>query len=453
MRHALTCLLACCLLVLTLNSAASAQSAVPDNARLGKRACDYLTEANARAILEASVQASGDGVIQCRYIGPGLGANRKQVQLQAWFWASPRAIDLQERRENILRFPVANTMVQELPGLGDAAIWMRSSTRLEFTLWAFRGGTAQVEILITGLPEDVALRQAKELAAKAIGGSSPTGYAYTGTNSTVTQASTAPAPAPRGTLTPLPANQQYLARITLKEYAAMPVAQQNAAVIALARQYVSKYPEFSAATMARFTDKPDGIKQVNVYLATEQGKAAKGELDLGKETLDFLVSVAVGAIAKKEQFVNPKDASWVDRLPVAEAPVTLKGLFLGDFRQLQPQRRRVLSYIGQLNDEASLICPQLHDEVLAQEVPAALNVDMARVLSDAARSADMVAYLRKNEADEEDAKLQAQVDSVALYGFVPDPCTSVIFTKIFKNMRLFTEDPRAGMLGPALPAR
>jgi len=86
------------LLAAVCGPACHAQSNTPQNAALGKKACDYVTKADAESILGQPLTAAGDGVFEC---------------------------------------------TKDVPGFGDAAIWL-SVGGTAGTLLALKGGTVSV---------------------------------------------------------------------------------------------------------------------------------------------------------------------------------------------------------------------------------------------------------------------------------------------------------------------
>jgi len=164
------------------SSVCYAQNDRPQNVELKKKVCDFLSKADAESILGTTVEAKGDTAYRCDFVETGFTGNvpkGKQVLLSVWYWASPQANVLAEVRKGIpysLGIPPRPMVTNDLPNFADAAIW----TWFENggTLRAFKGGTIQVEATVAGLPEDVALQQAKALAAKPLGGTARTGYVY-----------------------------------------------------------------------------------------------------------------------------------------------------------------------------------------------------------------------------------------------------------------------------------
>lgn len=160
----------------------------------GKKPCDFITKSDAESILGLTVQVRQDNAYQCQFVEPNftgaLPPRNKQVSLSVWYSATPNANDYAERRKNIADHKAASDLVKDVPGFADAAIW-KWTPGGGGTLIAFKGGAIQTEVTISGIPEDAALQNAKTLAAKPLGGSGGSGYAYTGAPGSSTNVSTA----------------------------------------------------------------------------------------------------------------------------------------------------------------------------------------------------------------------------------------------------------------------
>jgi hypothetical protein len=182
-RQAATHLLLFCLIV--LDASAYAQIKPTQNEALKKKACDYLTKAEAESISGVPMVPGADSPFSCSFRSVGFTnspPNNKQVALSFWFWPSPDANDWAAAKKGIASYPVnSSVVVRDVLDFGDAAIWV-SSPGLNGTLTAFKGGTIQVQVTIGGgIPDDAKLQHAKAIAAKALGGTGGTGYAYLGT--------------------------------------------------------------------------------------------------------------------------------------------------------------------------------------------------------------------------------------------------------------------------------
>lgn len=171
------------LLVFWLIAAAStvclAQGKSSSSADRKKGSCDYLTQADAEAILGTPAEAKGDDGYGCRFSQVGWTSqppNNKSVRLNVWNWATPQVNWYADTRKKRTATHVPGKVVKDLPDFADAAIWTWTSGYGAFD--AFKGGTIWVSVDIAGIPEDVALQKTKELATKILGGTAGTGYAY-----------------------------------------------------------------------------------------------------------------------------------------------------------------------------------------------------------------------------------------------------------------------------------
>ena len=149
-----------------------------------KKPCDFITvKSDAESILGSPVNAGKDNQYNCqRSVEPGFTSKapkNKQVSLSIWYSAAPDPNDYAVRRKNLVDYKAASDVVKDVAGFADAAIW-KWTPGWGGTFVAFKGGTIQTEVVISGLPEDAALQSAKTLAAKPLGGSAKSGYAYAG---------------------------------------------------------------------------------------------------------------------------------------------------------------------------------------------------------------------------------------------------------------------------------
>jgi len=154
----------------------------PKNIALNKKPCDFITKSDAESILGSPVDASRDSQYECRFVEAGFTSKapkNKQVSLSVWYSATPNPSDYAERRKNIVDYKAASDVVKDVAGFADAAVW-KLTPGWGGVLVAFKGGTIQVEVTISGIPDDAALQNAKTLAAKPLGGSDRSGYAYVG---------------------------------------------------------------------------------------------------------------------------------------------------------------------------------------------------------------------------------------------------------------------------------
>jgi hypothetical protein len=117
----------------------------------------------------------------CNYLEPGFGeidSRNKLVSIGLFYSESPDPEAVNERRQFIIRdrslLPVITT---EVSNFGDAAIWVWAGGYFG-ALYAFKGGTTEVTVKISGIPEEAALEAAMEFAARALGGTGKSGYVY-----------------------------------------------------------------------------------------------------------------------------------------------------------------------------------------------------------------------------------------------------------------------------------
>jgi len=140
--------------------------------------CAYLSKADAESMLGRRVVSRSDNDYECWFwqegFAGGATADNKQVHLSIWRYTSPQPSGIDAIRAAWARQQVS---ARNLTGFGDAALWSWLPGT-GGTLEAFKGGTLQVEVTISGLPEDTTLQNAKSLAARVLGGSGGTGYDY-----------------------------------------------------------------------------------------------------------------------------------------------------------------------------------------------------------------------------------------------------------------------------------
>ncbi len=144
-------------------------------------ACNVITRAEAEAVLGVSINAPEATRTLCRYQEPGYGTDpskHKQITIGIWRSTTAAAEDVNNRRNAIIRdkslLPVT---YKELPDFGDAAFWVWAGGYYG-ALYAFRGGMVEVAVKISGVPESVALANARKFAARPLGGTGKTGYVY-----------------------------------------------------------------------------------------------------------------------------------------------------------------------------------------------------------------------------------------------------------------------------------
>lgn len=146
--------------------------------------CSIITKSEAEAVVGARLegpQLSPGGTL-CKYFEPGYGddaSKHKLVTIGVFRSAGdPEAVN--KRRQFILQdkslLPVSNA---DVPNLGDAAIWVWAGGYFG-ALYAFKGGTVEVAVKVSGIREPAAFAAAKRFADRALGGTARTGYRYSG---------------------------------------------------------------------------------------------------------------------------------------------------------------------------------------------------------------------------------------------------------------------------------
>jgi hypothetical protein len=152
----------------------------------GKNPCEVITKAEAEAVVGAPLQPPNLSPKKtlCRYEEQGYGVDaskKKQVTIGIWQTATPDPQVINNRRQAIRQdtslVPVVD---KDVPDLADAAIWVWAGGYFG-ALYAFKGGTLEVAVKISGVPEAAALAAAKKFVARALGGTGKSGYAYAGT--------------------------------------------------------------------------------------------------------------------------------------------------------------------------------------------------------------------------------------------------------------------------------
>jgi hypothetical protein len=144
--------------------------------------CDVITKAEAEAIVGGPLigpQPSPKGAL-CNFYENGYGDSPSKIKLVTigvWNEApDPDAVN--NRRLAVMRdSSLLPLKVRELSGPGDAAIWVWAGNRLG-ALYAFRNGTTEVAVKISGAKQDAALAAAKRIAAHALGSASKSSYVY-----------------------------------------------------------------------------------------------------------------------------------------------------------------------------------------------------------------------------------------------------------------------------------
>jgi hypothetical protein len=166
---------------------ASASSARPQGPGSGPaaagNACSFLTRPEAESILGESVvgQSATDNNCWFAQVGfnAGEGQKNKQVQLVIFRSASPQPGNVSARRALLeSQSERVEIVVRDVADFADAAIWVWTPGPHYGSFHAFKAGTIEVQVNIGGIAEAAALQNAKAIAAKALGGSGRSGYAY-----------------------------------------------------------------------------------------------------------------------------------------------------------------------------------------------------------------------------------------------------------------------------------
>lgn len=144
-------------------------------------ACNVITQQEAEEVLGVSIDAPGPGRTLCRYQEPGYGTDeskKKQVTIGIFRSTVPNPEAVNERRNFIIHdnslLPVT---YKEVPNFGDAAFWVWAGGYYG-ALYVLKGGTLEIAVKISGIPEDVALSTAKKFATRVLGSTVKTGFVY-----------------------------------------------------------------------------------------------------------------------------------------------------------------------------------------------------------------------------------------------------------------------------------
>jgi len=154
----------------------------PSGAQI-RNPCGVITKAEAEAVVGGPLvgpQVSPQGTL-CKYYKAGYGESPSRIKLVTigvWIDDQPDDEAVNTRRLSVMKdsslLPLA---VRELAGPGDAAIWVWAGNRLG-ALYAFKGGTTEVAVKISGASQVAALAAAKRFAIRALGGAGRTRFAY-----------------------------------------------------------------------------------------------------------------------------------------------------------------------------------------------------------------------------------------------------------------------------------
>ena len=149
----------------------------------GKGPCDVITKAEADAVVGVTLQApqlSPRGDL-CKYLEAGYGqdaSKKKQVTIGLFHDDTPDPQALNLRLQSIEQDKSLSPVESQLiPGIGDAAVWVWAGGYFG-ALYVLKGGTTEVAVKISGIPEAAALQAAKTFAARALGGMGKSGFVY-----------------------------------------------------------------------------------------------------------------------------------------------------------------------------------------------------------------------------------------------------------------------------------
>jgi hypothetical protein len=147
---------------------------------LPQAACDFLNKGEAERILGVAVENRSQGR-DCWFVQTGWTnkpPNNKAIRFGLVYYPSQRPDDFIDTRKNSRDYLPPGGILTETD-FSDAALWLWIPG-FGGTLTAFKSGMIQASVNITGVPEEGALREAKALASKPLGGGASTGYAYRG---------------------------------------------------------------------------------------------------------------------------------------------------------------------------------------------------------------------------------------------------------------------------------
>lgn len=178
---------------LTLLAIASAILAIPASSPAQIRnPCDVMTKAEAEAIVGGPLIGPelSPGRTLCKFYEAGYGESPSKIRLVTvgvWI-GEPDAEAINTRRLAAIRdSSLLPLSIRELTSPGDGAIWVWAGNRLG-ALYAFRAGTVQVAVKISGVKQDVALAAAKRFAIRALGNGSRSAFVYSGKQVPITYA-------------------------------------------------------------------------------------------------------------------------------------------------------------------------------------------------------------------------------------------------------------------------
>ncbi len=145
--------------------------------------CDVITKAEAEAVVGVKLEPPqlSPGKNLCKYFEPGYGVDaskKKQITIGLFHSDTPDPQGLNLRLQSIEQDKSLLPVVwRPIPSIGDAAVWVWAGGYFG-ALYVLKGGTTEVAVKISGIPEAAALEAAKRFAARALGGTGKTGFVY-----------------------------------------------------------------------------------------------------------------------------------------------------------------------------------------------------------------------------------------------------------------------------------
>jgi hypothetical protein len=146
-------------------------------------ACQILTAAEAKALMGIAMAFKGEDESTCKYEQTGFAdkaPNNRTIWLSIYARPKPNPNAVTDQLDNFKRYysppPVSITSPTDI---GDAALWAwRGDVGGE--LYAYSGGSTEVQVWIKGLSQLQAYSAARSLAMKTLGSAGRTGFAYAG---------------------------------------------------------------------------------------------------------------------------------------------------------------------------------------------------------------------------------------------------------------------------------
>jgi hypothetical protein len=183
LRGCASCLLSC-ILIFIFSSASFAVKKSP---------CDIITKAEAEALLGKRLEGpdlSPRGTL-CKYYESGYGdspAQNKLITIGLFYSDTPDYDSVSKRTQAIVQDKSISPFTwSELPNFADAALWEWAGGHFG-ALYAFRGGTLEVAVKISGLSsQQAAQAAAKKFAVRALGSTAKTGFTYATPKTLITE--------------------------------------------------------------------------------------------------------------------------------------------------------------------------------------------------------------------------------------------------------------------------